>query len=335
MNDYQRLVASALEATVIHSATAYSWFGKRMDDLPAETERAMTPATARKYLLHTLQSQLYSDFYCPGAATPARDAPRGAPPPRFTPFVQALSAANAGHGSREPGWLVRAVEDGQVVVERDGLRVWVRREEVSAPKGGLVPGAALRVRLPKELLNLFPGFYMVLGDEGLSPDADQQLVRFYWNLSTEGAARLVRAATARLNRARLPFRLKVVNEPERYTRCDAGVLYVRRADYSTVARLVQAIYREVVGQLKPATPAFTKPLAPGLGLAEDPGRGESFGTHRCKLLADAIIRAHELDRQSVDDRLALVTARFAEAGISLEAPFLDPGSADVYAFRAP
>src|SRR5262249_33566341 len=85
--------------------------------------------------------------------------------------------------------------------------------------------------------------------------------------------------------------------------------------------------------LKQGTPTFTKPLAEGVGLAEDPGQGDSFGLHRCQLLADGMIRAYEQGKKSVYERLKVVEDRFAEDGISLEKPFLNPGSSDDYHFQ--
>jgi hypothetical protein len=88
-----------------------------------------------------------------------------------------------------------------------------------------------------------------------------------------------------------------------------------------------------VHELKASTPAFTKPLAPGLGLSEDPAGGlDSFGMTRCGLLADAALRAAELGAVTIPERLDVVAARFAEDGIDLDAPYLNSGSTDRYVF---
>jgi hypothetical protein len=332
--DYRAAVATALQATVIHSPTSYSWFGVRVQELPPEIEQAMSATDARDYLLYRLQAQLYNDFYCRGGASPSAEPQGQTRNGVFTPFVEALSAANVGMGSREPGWVVRAADHREIVVERDGLRVWVRRDEVYASNGAIVPGAQVRVRLPKELMNLFPGFYMALGNEGLELQATEPLIRFYWNVSSEGAPRLVRALTERLNSARLPFRLKVVNDPERFIRCDAAVLYVRKRDHLKLVRLVRTTFGELASQMRPLTPMFTRDIAPGLGFAEDPGGSDSFGTHRCRLLADGIIRSYESGCHSVADQLRTIEAEFAGAGISLDKPYLNAGSSDLYAFGA-
>ena len=89
----------------------------------------------------------------------------------------------------------------------------------------------------------------------------------------------------------------------------------------------------VADGLDAATPVFTKVLAPGIGLAEDPGEKLSFGEHRCRILADGLVSAQEQGRRALADRMAIVQARFAEAEVDLERPFLKPGSTDQYFFK--
>ena len=72
--------------------------------------------------------------------------------------------------------------------------------------------------------------------------------------------------------------------------------------------------------LGPQIPAFTLELAPGVGLAENAAAAESFGMRRCALLADAVVRAHEHAIAALD----AVAARFAEDGVLLDAPYLEP-----------
>jgi type 2 lantibiotic biosynthesis protein LanM len=170
----------------------------------------------------------------------------------------------------------------------------------------------------------------------MSRSEDLQLLRFYWNLTPAGAAPLMRSLTSELNRAGLPFSFKVVNAPSGFTRCDAGVLYVRKSDYEAVSGIVRLIYPKIADNLNQRVPAFTKRLAPGLGLAEDPGRKlDSFGLHRCRLLAEGLIRASRQRNDSLPHRLQVVWDHFARNGISLEKPFLSSGSKDVYHFELP
>ena len=327
-------IQDALDAVNIRSATSFSWFGDLSPNLSAAARRAMTGSAMRDYLRYQLQMRLYGDFYCKGSATPGgeqRNTFRRTP---TTPFIEALSAANTGTGAREGGWSVVNVAGDVVTVARDGLRVWVRREDIYADAEDTPSPAQLHaVRFPKELLKLSPGFYLALGNEGLAFEPGRVLVRFYWNLRAGDAPTLVKGATQLLNDDEIPFRLKVVNDPAHYDRCDAGVLYVQRADYEQVLLIVRQILVELGGNLKKATPVFTKVLAPGLGLAEELSVSrDSFGMDRCRLLAEAIVRIKEHAVGGATDRLAVIEEVFAEEGISLATPYLNPGSPDGYRF---
>jgi hypothetical protein len=332
VSTYRALLASALAAVRVQSPTSYSWFGRRNPPLPRTIGNAINPDEARAYLLHVLQLELYGHLYCPGAATPADKVESGVRcRPTPTPFLAALSEANTGMGSREPGWRVHAIEGDQIVVERRGLHLWMEPDEICLTDNTRpMPGTPLTIRFPKELRKLSPGFYVALGDDGLPPPGTEAVVRLYWNLVADATPHLIRSATTRLNAAGIPFRLKVLADPELYTRCDAAVLYVPKRLYPAVAEMITTLHRELRPALLPGTPAFTKQLAPGLGLAEDPGDGDSFGMHRCRLLAEGIIRAREPGQRSKDERLAAVIACFSAAGIDCDRPYLSPGSADTY-----
>ncbi len=178
---------------------------------------------------------------------------------------------------------------------------------------------------------------MALGDAEFPPDASQAagVVRCYWSLRSEGAATLVERLTGALNEAGVAFRLKVIADPEGYRRCDAGVLYTLAPQFERLAPIVADTHHRIERWLRPASPALTKPLAPGLALAEDPGVGagagaESFGMNRCRLLAEGIVDAAERGAGSVAERMEVVAAHFAQVQVSLEEPYLRPGSVDSY-----
>jgi hypothetical protein len=145
---------------------------------------------------------------------------------------------------------------------------------------------------------------------------------------------LTSSLTENLNRLQVPFRFKTGIESHSYGRLDAAVLYVHKRFYPITARLLAPVYDRVRGELLPGTPIFTKPLAPGLGLAEDPGTGESFGMQRCKLLAEAILSAPASTADAAARRPSLdaVVERLQAAGVRADFPYLSPGSADQYDF---
>lgn len=329
MNSFVAAARAAVSAVSITGPAQYTWLEQMGPRLSAATRTALTPSLARSCLVTLLRHQLYADFYLRGEVVPSGRTSTSRASFGLAPFEASLSAANAGQGGWRDGWTIREV-DGAAIMATDGaIAISASPGEYRLEDGAsLVPGAPVRFAMPKEARRVSPGFYLAEGDRVPGPTDD--LVRLYWHLIPTGAAVLMREITTRLNRAGIPFRFKVLNDPDAYDRCDAGVLYLRQTDYGAVAGLLPVIYAGVAAHLRALTPAFTKPLAPGLGLAEDPGGGESFGRHRCELLAEGLVRARENGCQAVEDRLAVVMGTFAEAGVALSRPYLRAGTRDVY-----
>jgi hypothetical protein len=321
VSDSRALVGEAIAATRILPPTRYSWFGRTAPRLPARVAQTLNPSAARDYLVHLLAAQLYSDFYRRGRAEPPRWSVRGAAASRRE-FEAALSAANCGRGFLDDGWRVRGSDERGVIVAKNGLELTI--DGAKLPGTG-VPAVSelVPMRLPKELFAISPGFYLVCGNRPVDTRRSRRMVRLYWNLRADGAVPFVAAATRLLNSADAAFRLKVLNDPSAFSRCDAAVIYLARDDYPELAGLTLALHAEVSGFLSPRTPVFTAKVAPGVGFAEDPGTTESFGEHRCGLLADALVRSHEQG----SDPLAAVEERFARDGIDLDAAHLSPDPA--------
>lgn len=331
MNIYRQQALEAVRAAGIRSATVHTWFGKASPSPGVKIRRALSPSAARAFLAFGLQSRLYNDFYTQGSAEPGDeqgtfDSPAGGA------LTDRLSRANQGVGCRQPGWEVRESANGICAVTRGGLQLWVGADECRGlPEDGEdpMPGSRIELTVPKEQLGISPGFYMAIGDEPFANE-NADVVRFYWNLEASGAVPFVRIATSLLNGRRIAFQLKVLTSPSSFARCDAGVLYIRRDDFDACAGLVLFIHERVQGHLKPPVPAFTKPLRPGLAFAENPASGESFGQHRCRILAEAIIQAHDRRIRPAGEKLALVAELFEKEGLDLDVPYLNPDSADNY-----
>jgi hypothetical protein len=329
MSEHRLLALAALSSLRIRSPTSYSWCGTVSAPVAPEVERAMTPEVAREFLVYQLQQEMYGNFYCRGFPAAGVVVHGGGGIAGSSAFVESLSRANRARSSLQPGWRVREQSEDSLVVERDGLALWV------APSHAVPDEVSgnVSLRLPGELRKASPGFYMALGEHAITEEQSARLVRLYWHLTSAAAPRLLERLTDSLNRAKVPFQLKVVNDPERYTRCDAGVLYLPRELFREVVAPIRDAHRLLAGELRATTPVFTKRLAPGLGLAEDPGGGQSFGMHRALVMAQAAVRAHERGCLDEEDRTALLTEAFAEQGLELDVPFLSPGSSDAYALE--
>ena len=313
MSRYEDQVAEALGAVALRPPDAFVWFGRR------ET------AAAGEMLVARLAQRLHDDFFATAVARPRASAPAGAPDGGGD-LLGALSQANGGRGAWEDGWRIAALdeEDGLRVVRPDGLALLAPAEEVRTDEV-LAPGARAAVRLPKELRGLSPGFCIALGDSGSPPEADAR-VGLYWNIAAAGAATLVARVTYALNGAAVRFSLELPVAGARYGRGDSALLLLARDDFPVAIEVLRPLSRTLGAHLGAAAPAFTQPLGRGLAVAEQPAGAVRFGEHRCRLLAAAIVAAGE-----AGDRLLHVRERFAAAGLSLDAPYLQPGSADAYA----
>jgi hypothetical protein len=290
----------------------------------------VTPAA--NPLVAQLQQLLYDRCYC-------RRFDGGAPQPTAaaTPdpnFVEALSAANTGRERWDAGWqITQALPSGQVAAAKGALTrmVWPGEFLARGATGGPPrPGTEISLYAPKESRTMQPGFYFAFGEALADQEEEFSILRFYWNVEAGGAAQLIARLTAPFNRFAIPFRFKCLSMVELYERTDAAVLYIAKRHYRLAAELLTEIYPAVQASLKPQTPLFAKTLAPGLGLAENPKTSESFGMHRCRLVAEAVCGAHARGIDAPQARVDAIGASFAAAGLSLELPFLNPGSADRY-----
>jgi hypothetical protein len=189
--------------------------------------------------------------------------------------------------------------------------------------GPLRAGGAASVRLPTELPALSPGFYTVVAETAPDAGGSAAVVRVYWNISRQGAPQLIHVLASSLNARNVPFRLKVADHPYRFDRCDAAVLYLHVDAFPGLRDLLRSVAVSLTSRLHPAIPAFTLALAPGVALAEANGADESFGVRRCAVVAEGIVRAYE----QATDALDSVIAQFAEAGVSVDAPYLEPSLA--------
>lgn len=329
MSHYREQASRALRAMAVTSPTSYEWFGHRSRRLPPAVASVLDPGATREYLIKVVEHELYRSFYTRGRPVPHRLAEPA--DPRTDPaFVDALSASNHGRGGWDPGWRVEAVEGRELVVAGYGLRMRARESELRSVNG-MFPGAQVCVRRPSEHRAASPGYYTAFGDAGAVAGRDAVEVRVYFNLAATGAAPLVAAATRRLNESQVPFSLKVLDHPARFFRCDAAVLYLHDGWFGRAREVLLAVVEDCALHLRVQAPAFTKSLTPGVAVAEHlPRVGASFGTTRCRLVAEGVVHAHEAGLRGLQDRLDSVARRFAEGGLDLDAPYLVGAATDCY-----
>ncbi len=183
-----------------------------------------------------------------------------------------------------------------------------------------------RAGMPREMVT--GGHYFALGRPTVDAVTGRQ-VRFYWNVAPDGAAPLLALLAARLERRRIPFQFKVPVAPAGYDRADGGVLYCAAEDVAALIDIVGEACAALGPSLRDDVPLFARRLAPGLALAESPQGGESFGMHRCRLLAEGLIAGQAA---GTDPREAMV-ARLTAYGLRPDSLERNPGTAFPYAFE--
>jgi hypothetical protein len=313
-------LAAAVDALHIGGPTEYWWFGERFAVPPppdAASDRWVDLAAA-------LELRLYADLYCTGGAAPAAPT-RVEPSPRWpSEAVMALTRAVTGRRPVERGWTVTGRNRDELIVRRDGLTLRAVRGDVARRSGNEnEPGVALR--LPAVRIGTPDGFFVVYGgvtDAGRTP---ARLDRFYANVRGEGRPGFVRRLTGELNRRDVPFRLKVINDPSS-ARCDSAILYTAADRRDEVADLVSGVAARCVTHLRRRVPVFSHTLAPGIGFAEDPQTDVSFGTHRCRIVAEALIGARRRGLSGREAMLSAIAEAFAAAGLDVRQLHLNPAS---------
>jgi hypothetical protein len=326
---YDAQVVAALGSVEVRQPGAFLWFGRRVSTLPPGLRAQGDESLAHELLVQGLQQCLHAEFYRCGAPRPQTRGPV-TPADHGGEFARTLSQANCGRGSWQAGWQVAALDGDLITVVRpDGLRLLATADECRID-GAVSADTHAHVRVPKELLGFSPGYYRALGDTPSPVGPADDLVLLCWNIAAAGAVTLVARVTYALNGAQLPFSLELPDNPARYGRRDTAVLLFARTDFAPAIKLLRPLLRALGPHLADGAPAFTKPLARGLALAEEPGNGQSFGEHRCQLLAEAVVTASEHGLRTIEQRLAVVRERFRSAGVSLDAPYLKPGSNDAY-----
>ncbi len=258
-------------------------------------------------------------------------------------FYDRLHESNTGKGYFDPGWTVLKEEnDGNLVVNKSGLTLYIERhhhlksEAQSATVGDLVA-----IKLPRNRVQ--SGFYMAVSNAGpnnhshsdrTNIDRSGGIVRIYFNLSPEGAVAVMGDLTRRLNEIALPFTFKALYNPSIYRRYDSAVLYFEKSRYEVVRPILEEVYTEQRSQFQPQVPLFTKWLAAGLALAEEPDQKfaeiESFGMNRCLIVANALLEAWQQEDDSTEGRMNRILNHFLLLGIDVQRSYLNANSEDIY-----
>jgi hypothetical protein len=249
-------------------------------------------------------------------------------------FGEQLRKANQGEGYFNPGWKIMHVEEGGIQVEKEGLHLYARSYELASPASPLRSGEYVALRFPKHKPYASPGYYTFVSNQGGIDSNAGPLVRFYFHLHAQAAPLAVKILTKGLCDSHVRYSAKILNHPDTYTRPDAMVLYVAREDVLSIYPYLKDLYHQLREGFLPSVPAFTKPLAAGISVAEESqdisDSSLSFGQQRATLIARGLTRAFQAGQEKAPERYACVLAAFEEQGLDPAHPYLSAGSPDNY-----
>ncbi|MDG4787573.1 lanthionine synthetase LanC family protein [Micromonospora sp. WMMD1102] len=325
MTSYREQLADLARHVRVLDDRRFVWFGQRISAAPPSGTADRAAPTS---IQSTLARHLYQHFFVTGIPVPTRlrGQPAGSAPDAA--FVEQIRDSIVGAGPPEENWCFVRPHPAGLVAIRDGISFLVPRAAVAEQDPGTSPGDALTVRQSPCLRAAQPGFCYVLGSSAQPSEVDTT-IRVYWNIVADGASTLTRLLSTELNARSIPFALKLPNTPQGHQRCDSAVLYVAGALFPAVAEVVAGCHPELDPVLGDRIPPLTAALLRGVGVAQDPGGGESFGQHRCRLLAEALCTPAARRARGPERRAAELVSWLDANGVSVVAPYRNPGSGEI------
>jgi len=127
------------------------------------------------------------------------------------------------------------------------------------------------------------GWWRTWGTEWTPPRSRRGSVRLMLSPRAERLPELVRTVTGALLPTAVAWSLGCATRGPRLSRLGAAVL-----DVPSLDALPAGLLDELEPLLHPAAPPLCLPVRPGIGLAEYPDNGMTFGEHRCHLVALAL-----------------------------------------------
>jgi hypothetical protein len=154
------------------------------------------------------------------------------------------------------------------------------------------------------------GWWRTWGEQWV-PRSSRNCARLILTPRPDRLAEFVAAVTGRLVDAPVRWSLACALDARRLARTGGAVL-----DLPSIESVPTDLLADLAPLLRPVRPPLSFPIAPGVGMAEYPGNGMTFGEHRCHLLAVALRHP-----SSARDPLRAIAAVFAAHGVDPARPY--------------
>lgn len=236
-------------------------------------------------------------------------------------LARAFEAAHTSPWTRSPGWQITGHSDGYLRVERNGLHLRCRPEELETASGG--NDAQVALRMPATQRFVFPGWFVAHGLAG-SNRPGSRTVRHYLSVHDPSAAALALArASAVLDETGAPYHIKIANNTSSLTRKDSFIIYCSRTDTQTVE---DAVRSDILPLVDPEheMPLFAGPVDDGWSKAVESGAegpSLSYGQACSKAVSEGIIDAWEHGAPDWGTWWEAVSRRLSTSGIDPRQPY--------------
>ena len=240
-------------------------------------------------------------------------------------LVAQLRAAHVDSSNFEASWVVvescPALGVGVLRVEHKGLQKVVPAIEYinkQKPFGPHLPGDRVSVTRRRDAVIEGSWRTWSVSWPAGGTTTGVALARVYWSLSTSALPEAAARFTSILP-IDYAWALKILIEPSAATRSDATILYFQANDLAHFKPAILELRASLSDLLKGSTPPLTRPIAPSVSVAEDPGGTVSFGEHRCQLIARAVASDPAVLRES-STFLVSLSKVFEAEGMDLRQP---------------
>lgn len=287
-----------------------------------------------KEIIEELTDFIYEHFYCNGSP---QEQPESldyyANQQLQQTFITQLNDAIQTEESLSDGWKISEIGQNGMLYLSKGNHVrttfpgeFIRSSFLSHE---IKKDEMVKLSVRKKYSPNKNGFFHVFGST--LAEGGVQIVRYYFNITPQGAPILIDNLTRQFNHYKIPFQFKCMNHPHLFNRADAAVLYVNKRYCNYAMEIFNKFYPTLDSHLKDEVPFFSKEIKKGIGFAENPPNGDSFGMSRSRIIAQALFKATKKELPKTE-WLGEVYDLFRQNNLAVEQLYLNPSSHFTYSF---
>jgi HopA1 effector protein family len=245
-------------------------------------------------------------------------------------FFEQLHVNNTGKGWYNPKFTVAKINnDATISVNKKGITTTINPNyHLNDKTMNTAIGDIVSILTPSyQLSNCF---YIAFGD---ATEYFIEWTYLYLNFTSEKASLIMNTITNQLNKDAVPFIFYVLHNPSNYDRYDSGFIRFEKKDYWRIVNVLKTLISNDSNCFEAEVPMLAKIIAPGIGIAENPGLPfreiDDFCLERSEIISDSLIMAYQTGG-STEKCLHYIQKFFEKKGYDIEKPYLNSNSEDIY-----